>query len=63
MNCFVLEEWRLDFDGVNSCSFLAANSSVAHSVSWLVHKNVNTGNTAVPKPLVRQESKRLRQIR
>ncbi len=36
---FPLEEWRLDVDGLNSCSFLAASCSVAQSLCWSVHKN------------------------
>ncbi len=34
-----LKEWRLDINGVNSCSFLAASSSSVRSFSLLVHKN------------------------
>ncbi len=37
MKVFTLEDCRLKTDGVNSWSFLAATSSTARSLSWLVH--------------------------
>ncbi len=36
---FTFQDCRMDIDGVNSCSFLAAGSSMAHSLSCLVYKN------------------------
>ncbi len=36
INFFMLEDWMLDIDGMNSCSFLAVSVSSAHSLGWLV---------------------------
>ncbi len=36
IHLFTLEEWRLDIDGMNPCSLLAACSATALCLSWLV---------------------------
>ncbi len=47
-NLFTSEEWKLNIDGLSSCSFLAASSSMAHSlkanlclVAWQKWHNFN----------------------